>query len=95
MANNLEDQELKAEQAELDNEIEQATKKWLLTPNQISMIGKVLGIFLAIFASMVHIFGRFEFDMDAINRMSWTLALLGAPVDLSIIATNFGAIFKK
>lgn len=70
-------------------------KKWLLTPNQISMGGKLLGIILAIGAGTLSIFTSLEIDLDAINKTAWTLAFLGAPVDASIIFGNLGNAFRK
>ena len=81
--------------AEEHSEAHDKPKKWLITPNQMSIGGKVLGIILAFGAGVLAIFTEFNIDLDAINKTSWTLAFLGAPVDASYIFSNLGTAFKR
>lgn len=70
-------------------------KKWRITPNQMSIGGKILGIVLAFGGGILAIFTEFTIDLDAINKTAWTLAFLGAPVDASHVLSNLGQAFRR
>ncbi|NIZ47629.1 hypothetical protein PVA44_06875 (plasmid) [Entomospira nematocerorum] len=66
-----------------------------LTPNGLSLAGKLLAILLVTAGMIVSLCGWASVDMDTLKAGAWTLALVGAPIDASHVIGNLVAPWRK
>lgn len=74
----------------MDNNNNLDEKEPLITPNRMSIGGKITAMILILTAAILHIFTNLTFNMGDIINVAITLSVIGLPVDASKIIENVG-----